>query len=1090
MILKKKIMASWAILSLSMIPILTIATGSTETTTTTSPSSTTKIPKVGHWQKAAGSKLTNGERGKFFQARNGDLYVMGKGTGLEVLKKGEAIFKPAPGSITRNGEFGTIFQARNGDIYVMGNGTRLEVLKDGSEEFEVVTSSNIDNGKEGTIFQVKNGDIYTMGTDRSLQVLKNGASAFADAPGSITTSGYESHFFQAQNGDLYVGGWKTNLEVLKKGTNQFAKAPGSKATNGAGMRFLQTQNGDLYILHEKGLEVLKKGEAAFKTAPSSITTNGAFGIIFQARNGDIYVMGHNTKLEVLKNGATEFKIAHGSHISNGRDGRIFEAGNGDIYVMGKGTGLEVLKKGTSTFVSAPGSKIQNGSYGQFFQAQNGDLYVVSQYSTLEVLKFGANTFQRARGSKINTGLFAKIFEARNGDIYAMGYNAPLQVLKKGEDKFKAALGSNIKNGRLGRFFQALNGDIYAMGDSGLEVLRGKQLEFSLTNETSSGNNDGQITLTNYRNQFSKLQYRKEGNASWNDVPSNGIINSLSPGLYEFQWVAKDGFHYETEMLLIPSIGVASEKQLIASAQVIDIPALPTFSSKKETIADANDGSITVTNFANANSQLQYRQTLIKDVWKDVPILGQITSLSPGEYAFRWKSKNHQYYKGIASTIAVIEQKQMVVSASSTSIPVSPTFHKTDETIKGLNDGKIIIRNLLQKYPNLRLSYAVTSSQYNNDSWQRGFYKKPIGENGIIEGLKTSGEYYGFPKLANLEYEHNGSYYIGLGDKEVDDIFKFRRIDTEYNQEQNPTQYKVILKTYFEEDDHWLQYKETSSSKWKNVLSSGIIDNLSPGVYQFRWKSKKMQTYDGTSQPTKLIEESFTISEGANILVPLLPNFKITPETTSGGNDGIITITNFTNAHSKLQYRKEGTATWNDITPNGVIDGLVPGGYEFQWTSKNNSELYDETKSNTYALKKQVVPSYVVNLNFEANKFNDFNSITPINKVPKNMRTKGSDDVKDDFANIRGYNAPSLATGVSVKRVVVLAVSNQTVTYTITLGSSNKEVEKDVTITFAPSSSQVEDTALTTGPIVGIAIGSIASVGILGYLIYYLIKKRK
>ena len=1033
MILKKKIIASWAILSLSMIPILTIATGSTGTTTNSSPASSTKIPKVGHWQKAAGSKLTSGERGKFFQARNGDLYVMGKGTGLEVLKKGEAIFKPALGSITRDGEFGTIFQAQNGDIYVMGKGTRLEVLKNGSEEFEVVTSSNIDNGKEGTIFQVKNGDIYTMGIGKSLQVLKNGASAFTPAPGSITTSGYEGHFFQAQNGDLYVGGWKTNLEVLKKGTNQFAKASGSKATNGAGMRFLQTQNGDLYILHEKGLEVLKKGEAAFKTAPGSITTNGAFGIIFQAQNGDIYVMGHNTKLEVLKNGASSFTIAHGSHISNGRDGNIFETWNGDIYAMGKGTGLEVLKKGTSTFVSAPGSKIQNGSYGQFFEAQNGDLYVVSQYSTLEVLKFGANTFQRARGSKINTGLFAKIFQARNGDIYTMGYNAPLQVLKKGEDKFKDSLGSSISNGRLGRFFQAQNGDIYAMADSGLEVLKGEQLEFALNNETSSGNNDGQITLTNYKNQFSKLQYRKEGSATWDDVPSSGIISNLSPGLYEFQWVAKDGFQYDESTT---SIEIIYEKQLIASAEVIDIPIPPTFTSTKEITSDANNGTITVTNFANSDSQLQYRQTLIKDVWKDVPSSGQINDLSPGEYAFRWKSKNYQYYKGTTSTLAIIEQKQMVVSADTTNIPISPTFYKTGETIKGLNDGKIIVRNLLQKYPNLDFVYL---KGYSLTSW------KKINSNGIIENLEIGQKkYYGFPTTARMLYDGLASH---LRKDDIERIFKPRRIDTEYDENQNPTKYKVILKSYFEENDHWLQYKKTSSSKWKNVLSSGIIDNLSPGVYQFRWKSKKMQTYEDTLQPTRLIEESFTILEGTNILVPLLPNFQVAPETTSGGNDGIITITNFTNANSKLQYRKEGTPTWTDVPSNGIIGGLIPGGYEFQWTSKNNSELYDETRRNTYALKKQVVPSYV-NLNFEINKFNDFKSTRAINMMSSNMKTKGNEDIKDDFINIPGYIAPILASGVSIKKVVVFAFSDRVVTYTVTLGKTGaSDISKNVVVTY-------------------------------------------
>ena len=94
-------------------------------------------------------------------------------TSVEIFKENTNIFWPANGSITKDGENGTIFQAENGDIYAMGNGSGLEVLRNGESDFEKVTTSITTDGKNGTIFQAENGDMYVMGSGTGLEVLYN-----------------------------------------------------------------------------------------------------------------------------------------------------------------------------------------------------------------------------------------------------------------------------------------------------------------------------------------------------------------------------------------------------------------------------------------------------------------------------------------------------------------------------------------------------------------------------------------------------------------------------------------------------------------------------------------------------------------------------------------------------------------------------------------------------------------------------------------------------------------------------------------------------------------------------------------------------
>ena len=529
-----KIKRSFRILKLCsiLVPIITIPIISTKIEikkTRSRRSVTATIPKVGLWNHAPGTNITKGQNGTIFQAQNGDLYAMGAGTELQVLKGGKLTdgnqFETALGTTTK-GQFGTIFQAQNGDLYAMGNETKLQVLRGGKltdgNQFETAPGTNITRGQFGTIFQARNGDLYAMGFGTGLQVLKGGVltggNEFETATGTNITRGEYGAIFQAQNDDLYAMGHRTGLQILK----------GGKLT----------------------------GDNQFIDAPNASIDNGGSGTIFQARNGDLYAMGFGTELQVLKGGEltgdNQFIAVPGTNITNGGYGTIFQAQNGDLYAMGYVTGLQVLKGGELTpgkaFETAPETNIAKGQYGTIFQAQNGDLYAMGNETKLQVLRggdlTGDNQFIDAPGTNITNGGTGTIFQARNGDLYAMGFTTKLQVLKGGvltsDNQFIDVPGTNITNGGNGTIFQAQNDDLYAMGhETRLQVL----LKFIKTNETKANADDGTIIITSFNNDSSKLQYKALEEKIWNDLPITGVIHGLSPRKYQFQWKSKNGEYY-------------------------------------------------------------------------------------------------------------------------------------------------------------------------------------------------------------------------------------------------------------------------------------------------------------------------------------------------------------------------------------------------------------------------------------------------------------------------------------------------------------------------------------------------------------------
>ena len=138
--------------------------------------------------------------------------------------------------------------------------------------------------------------------------------------------------------------------------------------------------------------------------------------------------------------------------------------------------------------------------------------------------------------------------------------------------------------------------------------------------------------------------------------------------------------------------------------------------------------------------------------------------------------------------------------------------------------------------------------------------------------------------------------------------------------------------------------------------------------------------------------------------------------------------------------------------------------------------------------KDVIVTFAPSLEVEAKKFQDFVS-SDSTKSDAALLKQNNDDIKTTFEAISGFAKPVLTSGVAISKVIVKkALSDSRVIFTITLTYEDDRKTKDITVTFKKVSISKSE-SLSTGAIVGIAIGSIAGLGILGYLIYYLMKRK-
>ena len=454
-----------------------------------------------------GSNIDEGPNGKIFQDKFKNLWAMGSDSKLQVLKanqngdgyvstgwtdnndktSGDSLLK---GSNITNSNNGRIFQDEFKNLWAMGNGTNLQVLKvnqsgdgyvstgwtdnnDKTSGDSLLKGSNITNGATGTIFQDEFKNLWAMGLGTNLQVLKVNQSGdgydkttgWTSANNGLTKSsninnGEEGVIFQDEFKNLWAMGNGTNLQVLKV-----------------------NQSGDDYVntgwINDNDKTI---GDSLLK---GSNIANGATGAIFQDSFGNLWSMGEKTKLQVLKvnqsgdgyvstgwtdnnDKTTGDSLLKGSNIANGATGAIFQDSFGNLWSMGEKTKLQVLKVNQSNngYVNTgwindndktsgdpllKSSNIVYGYKGIIFQDYFNNLWTSGtkkkyKRSKLQVLKVNQsnNGYVKTgwindndktsgdsllKGSNINNGATGTIFQDEFKNLWAMSFETSLRVLK-------------------------------------------------------------------------------------------------------------------------------------------------------------------------------------------------------------------------------------------------------------------------------------------------------------------------------------------------------------------------------------------------------------------------------------------------------------------------------------------------------------------------------------------------------------------------------------------------------------------------------------------------------------------------------------
>ena len=439
-----------------------------------------------------GSNITDGQFGTIFQDEFKNLWAMGNGTRLQVLRAnstkdsydGSLGWSNTNSGLTKgsnitDGQFGTIFQDEFKNLWAMGNNTSLQVLRvnqndDGYDETTGWTSansgltkgSNITNGFKGTIFQDEFKNLWAMGSEKKLQVLR--ANSQKD--------GYDENV-----------GWTSANSGLTKGSN---------IKNGQGGTIFQDEFKNLWTIGK-----------SYYNESNTITINSKLQVLRANAQKDGY--DENVGWTSANSG-----LLKGTNIANGET-TIFQDEFKNLWAMGvtyrdrnfvgtRGTiktKLQVLRANAQKdgydenvgWTSANSGLTKNsniifGGYGTIFQDEFKNLWAMGNQKKLQVLRPNSqkNDYVTSgwtsansgltKNSNINDGFNGIVFQDKFKNLWTIGKNSKLQVLKANSQKNGYVTsgwtsandsgltnGSNILIGNGATIFQDDFGNLWAMG---------------------------------------------------------------------------------------------------------------------------------------------------------------------------------------------------------------------------------------------------------------------------------------------------------------------------------------------------------------------------------------------------------------------------------------------------------------------------------------------------------------------------------------------------------------------------------------------------------------------------------------------------
>lgn len=184
-------------------------------------------------------------------------------------------------------------------------------------------------------------------------------------------------------------------------------------------------------------------------------------------------------------------------------------------------------------------------------------------------------------------------------------------------------------------------------------------EYTYTDVTCFGYNDGTITFFNPQNGSGTYQFSIDAGATWSDNP---LFTGLMPGTYTLQ--VRDSL-YTQNWETIGQVTISNAVALTATVTVVP-----------ESAVGANDGQIIVNAPSGGSGAYEYSIDGVN--WQPSPVF---SPLPPGNYDVYMRDSTYTYCQILLITVVVPAADQLFADITA-----------TDITCFGYNDGTIVISN--------------------------------------------------------------------------------------------------------------------------------------------------------------------------------------------------------------------------------------------------------------------------------------------------------------------------------------------------------------------------------------------------------------